>query len=66
MQDGKRIALVSISFDIYSLTNRALKLHKSIKASAVINDDTVEGILAAMSSAVQSVFDELAKELLAL
>lgn len=63
---GKRIALVSINFDIFALHDRSLLLHKNIKQTAAIEDETIDGIMAAMSRATQSVFENLAKEFISL
>ncbi len=63
-QDGKRVALVSIDFDVYAIQTKKLELHKSITRTAPIQEESVHNIMAAMSSAVQTVFDDLAHELL--
>jgi ABC-type uncharacterized transport system auxiliary subunit len=66
LKNGQRLAVVSVAFDVYNLANRKLELHKNITQSAPIQNSTIDGIMAAMSSSVQSVFDELAKEMLKL
>ena len=64
LKDGKRIALVSISFDVYNLSDRKRELHKSIESTAPIDGETIESIMGAMSNATQSVFDQLANDML--
>lgn len=67
LQDGQRVALVSIDFSIYDLAgDRKLTRHKSITKSAPIQEESIEGIMNAMSNAVQSVFDDLAKEFISM
>jgi len=67
LQDGQRVALVSIDFNIYDLaTNRKVARHKSITKSAPILEESIEGIMNAMSSAVQAVFDDLTNEFLSM
>jgi len=67
LQDGQRVAIVSVDFSIYDLaTNRKVIRHKSITKSEPIREESIEGIMNAMSSAAQSVFDDLTIEFLSM
>ena len=67
LQDGQRVALVSIDFNIYDLSANSKTIKNiSMTKSARIQQESVEGIMNAMSRAVQSVFDDLAQEFLSM